>query len=69
MCAAIQRDRNRLQKLADRNLTKKGKWKVLCLGRKDPMHQYRLVANWMESGVAGKALEILVIPKLTMTRK
>ncbi|KAK4831080.1 hypothetical protein QYF61_015278 [Mycteria americana] len=42
--AAIQRDLNRLEKWADRNLVKfnKGKFKVLHLRRNNPMHQYNL---------------------------
>ena len=42
--AAIQRDLNRLDKWADRNLVKfnKGKFKVLRLRRNNPMHQYNL---------------------------
>ncbi|KAK4830089.1 hypothetical protein QYF61_008427 [Mycteria americana] len=43
-CAAIQRDLDRLEKCADRNLMKfnKGTWKVLHLGRNKPTHWYML---------------------------
>ena len=39
-CAAMQRDLNRLEKWANRNLTKisKGKCKVLSLEKDNPMH-------------------------------
>ena len=42
--AAIQRDLNRQEKWADRNLTNfnQEKCKVLHLGRNNPMHQYNL---------------------------
>jgi len=42
--AAIQRDLDRLEKWADRNLIKfhKGKYQVLHLRSNNPMHQYTL---------------------------
>ncbi|KAK4832935.1 hypothetical protein QYF61_026578 [Mycteria americana] len=44
--AAIQRDHNRLEEWADRNLMKfnKEKCKVLHLGKNSPRHQYMLGA-------------------------
>jgi len=48
-CAAVWRDMDRLEKWADRNLTKfsKEKCEVLPLGRNNPMHQDRLgLPSW-----------------------
>ncbi|XP_009950930.1 PREDICTED: uncharacterized protein LOC104347561 [Leptosomus discolor] len=64
--AAIQRDLDRLERLADRNLMKfnEGECKVPRMGRNNPMHQYMLGADQWESNVAEKNLEVLAASKL-----
>ena len=53
-CSVIQRNLNRLEKWANRNLMKFSKEKclVLPLGRNKTMHQDRLWAYWLESSLA-----------------
>ncbi|GAB0180571.1 mitochondrial enolase superfamily member 1 [Grus japonensis] len=70
-CAAMQRDLDRLEKWADRNLVKfnNEKCKVLSLLRNNPSHQDMLEANWLESSFAEKDLRVLVDTKLTRSQQ
>ena len=62
---------DRLESWAKGNLMKfnESKYKVLHLGRNNPMHQYRLGVELLESGSVEKDLGVLVDAKLTLSQQ
>ncbi|KAK4830628.1 hypothetical protein QYF61_012453 [Mycteria americana] len=69
--AAIQRDLDRLEKWADRNLMKfsKEKCEVLHLGRNNAMHQQMLGATQPENSFVEKDLGVMVDTRLNMSQE
>lgn len=69
MCAAIQRNLNKLEDWNNGNRLKfsTGKCQVLHLGKSSPMHLYSLGADQLESSSAEKFVGVLVDTKFTVS--
>lgn len=67
-CAAVQKELDRLEKLANRNLVKfsEEKCEVLHLGKNSPRQLYILRTTQLESSSAEKDLRVLADTRLNM---
>jgi len=70
VCAAIQQDLDRVESWAERNSVRfsKCKCRVVHMGRKNCMHQYRLGTDLLERSSVKKGVDILVDNRLTMSQ-
>ncbi|PKU48619.1 hypothetical protein llap_1071 [Limosa lapponica baueri] len=68
-CAVVQRDLDRLESCAERNLMKFNKCRVLHLGRNISTHWYRLGADLLQSNSVERDLGVLVDNRMTMSQQ